>query len=285
MSPPENAYGRIKRQVYVEAVIREISPRAVLDFGCGTGSQLTRPLAQTFPEISFLGVDPDPATIAWAQTQRNPANLSFALPADLPQDRRFGVIIASEVLEHVEEPAAVLRQLRDRLTDNGRMVVTVPNGYGPFEAVALLEALLTLAGLLPALRRIQAKIVGKADLPPSDAITFADSPHINFFSRHAMENLFRVTGLSMLRFRSRTVFCGFIFDWFIHGPLVSWNASIADFLPAWCCSDWMFTCARAPAPATSTSAWRRSACAEIRRRVIERRWAGAQRIASADRST
>src|ERR1700688_3877555 len=66
---PEDAYGRAKRQQFVESVIHAGKPATVLDFGCGTGTQLTWPLAETFPQVSFLGVDSDAGTIAWARRQ------------------------------------------------------------------------------------------------------------------------------------------------------------------------------------------------------------------------
>src|SRR5258708_5246786 len=125
----EDAYGRAKRQVFVEAVIHEAKPRTVLDFGCGTGSQLTMPLAQAFPEVSFLGLDSDETTIAWARQYAALPNISYTTRDDGPSDRSFDMVIASEVLEHVEAPDELLRYLSKRLADGGRLVVTVPNGY------------------------------------------------------------------------------------------------------------------------------------------------------------
>src|ERR1700730_18009023 len=99
---PEDAYGRAKRQAFVESVIQESNPRTVLDFGCGTGTQLTWPLAQAFPQVSFLGVDADETTIAWARKQPVPSNLVYATEDVSGPRRRYDMIIASEVLEHVE---------------------------------------------------------------------------------------------------------------------------------------------------------------------------------------
>jgi SAM-dependent methyltransferase len=183
------------------------------------------------------------------------------------------MIIASEVLEHVEAPDALLREFHALLADDGRLVVTVPNGYGAFEASALLEQLLTLGGVLPALRLIKHALLGPPHIDPHQALTLAVSPHINFFSLGAMHGLLREAGFKVLHFRSRTVFCGFIIDWVIRGPLIGWNATLADRLPALCASDWMFACAKSQAPAASSS-WRRNALDLWRRRIGERRWAG-----------
>lgn len=268
---PEDSYGRLKRQSFVEAAIREAQPRTVLDFGCGTGAQLTGPLAAEFPAISFHGADVDPSTIAWARRHSTLPNLTFGTPDSLPEDQRFDMIIASEVLEHVDDPPSLLRNLHCRLADGGRLIVTVPNGYGPFEAMALVEALLTLGGILPLLRRLKALMLGPPPVTPDDPATLANSPHINFFTRPALSTLLDNAGFPCLRFQPRTVFCGFVFDWIVRGRIAHWNARLGDRLPAWCASDWMFVCSKS-APSLRENAWRRSSLARWRRRVSEARW-------------
>jgi SAM-dependent methyltransferase len=269
----EDAYGRAKRQVFVEAVIRVSKPRSVLDFGCGTGTQLTWPLAAAFPEVFFLGVDSDETTIAWARRQPHLPNLAYVTEESTGARQRYDMIIASEVLEHVETPDELLRHFRGRLTEGGRLIVTVPNGFGPFETMSLIEHVFTLAGVLPLLRRIKHAILGKPRIDSSQALTLAISPHINFFSLGVMRALLRDAGFEVVRFQPRTVFCGFIIEWAIRGPLIAWNAKIADQLPAWCASDWMFECALAPAPAAAPP-WRRTVWGRFRRYLSERRWAG-----------
>lgn len=271
---PEDAYGRAKRQQFVESVIRAGKPATVLDFGCGTGTQLTWPLAEAFPQVSFLGVDSDAGTIAWARRQPALANLTYATEDTSGADQRYDLIIASEVLEHVETPDQLLRHFGDRLTDGGRLVVTIPNGFGPFETMSLIEHLFTLAGVLPLLRGIKHMILGKPKIDSTQALTLAISPHINFFSLAAMRTLLRDAGFEVVRFRSRTVFCGFIIEWAIRGPLVAWNARLADHLPAWCASDWMFECVKASVQPAAASSWRRTWWGRFRRYLSERRWAG-----------
>ena len=95
--------------------------------------RVTRPLAEAFPTIRFLGLDPDRESIAWASdNNRALGNLSFVFGNTLP-DERFDLVIASEVIGHVSQPMTFLRDIRGRLNDKGRIVLTLPNGYGPFE--------------------------------------------------------------------------------------------------------------------------------------------------------
>ena len=80
--------------------------------------------------------------------------------------------------------------------------------------------MLTLSGVLPVLRRIKHALLGKPRIDASEALTLAVSPHINFFSFTAMRTLLREAGFEVLRFRCRTVLCGFVIDWLIRGPLI-----------------------------------------------------------------
>jgi SAM-dependent methyltransferase len=267
---PEDSYGRMKRILFVETLICDLRPRTVLDFGCGTGSQLTRPLAERFPQIEFVGVDTDLQTVDWASKTNNRSNLTFMTASLLDPSRHFDMIIASEVLEHVEEPASFLADLRDRLNEGGNLVITVPNGYGPFEIMALTEALLTLVGLLPVLRRLKSCLRRSPPVADRDLMTLAASPHINFFTRADMQRMLSGTGFSIDRFASRTVFCGFVLDLLVCGRGIAWNCRLADILPAWCASDWMFACSKARA--MSLVAWKRGLWARWRRRISVKRW-------------
>jgi SAM-dependent methyltransferase len=271
---PEDAYGRAKRQMFVEAIIRQAGPRTVLDFGCGTGAQLTYPIALSFPQVSFFGVDSDETTIAWAREHAAAPNLSYATQDSSP-DRPFDLVIVSEVLEHVEAPDQLLRHLASKLADGGRLIVTIPNGHGPFETMSFIEHLLTLCGLLPLVRGIKRRIFGAPRLAGAQMLTLAVSPHVNFFSLPAMKSLLQEAGFEIRGLRPCTFLCGFLIERAIRGPLIGWNARVADGLPMWCASDWMFDCVKIGMPAAS-SAWRRTAWGRFRRYLSLRRWAGVQ---------
>jgi SAM-dependent methyltransferase len=264
----EDSYGRAKRLAFVGALVRERAPQCILDIGCGTGTQLTAPLAAEFPDVAILGVDEDEASLDWARRHHDAANLRFTTSAALSGDVAFDLVIASEVLEHVAAPDDFLRFLRTRLTPGGRLAITVPNGYGVFEWCALGEVLLNLSGLQAVLRRLKR---GRGAVAPSEALTLAVSPHANFFSFRELHRLFAEAGLAVEHYQPRTVFCGYIIDSLIRAPrLVAANARLADRLPFWCAADWMFTLTVAGPPQPST--WRRGAWARWRKRLNERRW-------------
>jgi 2-polyprenyl-3-methyl-5-hydroxy-6-metoxy-1,4-benzoquinol methylase len=238
----EDPYGTRKRLAFASALICAARPRNVLDFGCGTGLQLTMPLAAKFPEVRFLGVDADATSIDFAKTHCTAPNLSFALAAP-HQGERYDVIIASEVIEHLEAPGGFLRELESRLQPRGRVLLTVPNGYGPFELASLAYDTLEAAGLVPLARSVKRALFGAASARPPD--THAVSPHVNFFSLGELRRAIASAGMKVAEFRARTVLCGFGFDYLIRGRrLTAWNAALADRLPPQVASDWMFVLER-----------------------------------------
>src|ERR1041384_4176208 len=142
MFASETPNGIKKRFEYMTAVLERYHPATVLDFGCGTGTNLTIPLADAFPTVRFVGVDNDAATIDYANSINTSPNLLFGLIEEAGKHGPYDMIIASEVIEHVDEPGELLVFLRGLLAPKGKLVLTMPNGYGPFEMTAFAETLL-----------------------------------------------------------------------------------------------------------------------------------------------
>lgn len=259
-----------KRLDFVVNCIIEYKPKRVLDMGCGTGANLTEPLAEHFPSVQFIGVDSDKGSIEFAQRVKRYQNADYALLDDMDTLGKFDLVIASEVIEHVEDPDAFLYSLKSRLTEKGKIVITLPNGYGPFEIASLLEALMQLSGLYALLLKIKQLLKGMS-VAQQTADTLAISPHINFFSYGQIKGTISNCGLHILKYRPRTLLCGFGFDQLIKNDrLIAWNTKVADALPPAFSSDWMFVMeasqSRNPAP------YRRSRYADFRRYLNEKRW-------------
>jgi SAM-dependent methyltransferase len=107
-------------------------PVRLLELGCGHGA-FAGEVLRAHPGISFVGLDGAETGVAIAR--RNvPAGVfirvDLADPASLPEQYRgFAThAVCSEVLEHVDDPVAVLRNARALLAPGCRLVITVPAG-------------------------------------------------------------------------------------------------------------------------------------------------------------
>jgi SAM-dependent methyltransferase len=101
----------------------------ILDVGCGLGLYVRR-----FRDFSgdVHGVDIDPAKVREAGATL--PNIRQASAEQLPYpDETFDVLLSHEVLEHVSDDRAAVREAHRVLKPGGRLIVFVPNRLYPFE--------------------------------------------------------------------------------------------------------------------------------------------------------
>jgi len=97
----------------------------VLEVGCGTGNVL-RELQASAVGGTVIGMDLHLEGLHHAKRRVNPALLVQADAAKPPFSVRFDVVGLFDVIEHLDDDVAVLRQLRQLLTANGALLLTVP---------------------------------------------------------------------------------------------------------------------------------------------------------------
>ena len=102
--------------------------RRVLDLACGTGYGAAI-LAEAAARVT--GVDVAPDAIAYAREHYDAGNLSFAPGdatnlADLP-DASFDLIVAFELIEHLDNWRGLLSEARRLLAHGGQLIVSTPN--------------------------------------------------------------------------------------------------------------------------------------------------------------
>jgi SAM-dependent methyltransferase len=128
---PAQAY---RRQLILEALMLPTAPRPVrlLELGCGQGDFAQDLLAQN-PDAELCGLDLAQKGVEIAR--RKVPNASFfqqdlTQPMAIPEQFRGWAThaVCSEVLEHVDDPVAVLRNVRTCLAPGCRLVITVPAG-------------------------------------------------------------------------------------------------------------------------------------------------------------
>ncbi len=105
-------------------LIKTVSPRNVLDAGCGEGETLER-LSSLLPS-DVVGFDLNPDSLAYAAQRFPKGTFSVEDIHHLPYtDAAFDLVICLEVLEHLKEPVSALKELF-RVT-RAHLIVSVPN--------------------------------------------------------------------------------------------------------------------------------------------------------------
>ena len=131
--------------------------RDVLEVGCGQGAFGAR-LAQRY---DYLGLEPDETSCTVAQRRVKAAGRGEVrnIPVEALGGEQFDLVCAFEVLEHMEDDEAAVRQWTARLRPGGWLMLSVPahqSRYGPFDELvghfrrydpAGMTALLTACGL------------------------------------------------------------------------------------------------------------------------------------------
>lgn len=108
----------------------------ILDLGCGEG-----PLSFYLGALGcryITGVDLDAAAIEVARDRCQHFGHRFEVgtleaTVTAQADGSWDAIICSEVLMHLADPWPAVAELRRLLAPDGVLIVTIPNGYGPWE--------------------------------------------------------------------------------------------------------------------------------------------------------
>jgi 2-polyprenyl-3-methyl-5-hydroxy-6-metoxy-1,4-benzoquinol methylase len=96
---------------------------AILDVGCGTASFL-QACKQDGWQVS--ATEPDPGARRIAENRVGDI-VSESIKAPVLQNKKFEIITLWHVLEHVHELNQTVSWLQDHLTENGTLIIAVPN--------------------------------------------------------------------------------------------------------------------------------------------------------------
>ena len=134
---------RLRADCVVELLEQNCSKKLSLDFlevGCGEGFVLSSAAAKGW---NVSGVDYQSAPVQ----AFNPDLISHVVAADpnaylsdlIERGVRKDVLVLQNVLEHVLNPEELLKKLQQLLTDEGCLLVQVPNDFSDLQALAHLQ--------------------------------------------------------------------------------------------------------------------------------------------------
>jgi 2-polyprenyl-3-methyl-5-hydroxy-6-metoxy-1,4-benzoquinol methylase len=99
--------------------LRRLKPGRTLDVGCGIGRNLVHLMGEG------VGVDPNPACVVEARARGCEAFVPDELPAGL-----FDSVLIAHVLEHLQEPEALVARYVPRLRPGGQLILITPQELG-----------------------------------------------------------------------------------------------------------------------------------------------------------
>jgi SAM-dependent methyltransferase len=211
----ENVYGSRKRIEWILSHLHRTD--VVLEVGCGTGYMICRPLARLGFDVH--GIDIDTASVERGRALLRAEGLDSSILAacslseiDLAPD----VLIASEVLEHLPDAEldGLLGEMHARLLPGGRLLVTVPNGYGWFEVEHFLwwrvglGSLLFRSGFCHLVEKTKSRWLGPDAVAAAPPSTLSSSPHVQRFTLRGITRRLRAAGFVVIERRGSVALSG-----------------------------------------------------------------------------
>lgn len=217
----------------VGEVQKNVKPGAkILDIGCGNGN-----LSIALGSLGYnvKGIEIDEASVQNARKHNTFPNVEFAV-ADANKftlNDEFDLIVCTEVLEHLTNPKELVASAYRLLKPEGIFIVTVPNGYGPREALMTKPMQWMMRkGYGNTLVKIKRLFGYKhATMQSSNP----DLTHIQFFTRTSLNKLLMDAGFKPMGF-GKADFLEVVFPFSLVANRVKFiqkiDCAVSDVLPA-----------------------------------------------------
>ena len=128
-------YNRYLAEYKVKSCLENKKGTTLLDIACGDGL-MTEIFSHYFEKV--VGVDANGTHLAEAKKRLPTAEFYESLIEDLVLEEKFDTVTMLDLLEHVEDPVAVLKKAASFLSDGARLIIHVPNAYAVNRRLAVL---------------------------------------------------------------------------------------------------------------------------------------------------
>jgi SAM-dependent methyltransferase len=218
----------------------------VLDIGCGLG-EVALSVGAKGHEVT--AVDIDPKSISFCNRRNQLANVVFRVGngENLDLEETFDVVIVSEVLEHTPHPELLIRTIDNCLKKEGIAILSVPNGYCPWEiVVSRLIQKNRLTSMLYKSRGTYKMLSGAST--PFYSMNI-DCLHIWFFSFKKLEGLLSKNGFDIVVVRHSDL--GILPEWSWLQAAKRVECKLADIVPRPVAGGWLLVIRRKRCTETS----------------------------------
>ena|SRR6218665_2657817 len=234
-----NRIADIKRLNFIIDILRKKLPEGavVLDVGCGNGV-ISRSLGAK--GFNVYGIDVSEKTIEKARQLNQLPNVKFdVISAEqlMAEGKKYNAVICSEVLEHLHNPGGLLEVLYQSITDDGVLIVTVPNGRGPRELLVTRPVIYLQKKnnfVWKFVQKIKKLLGYTGTTAQSDA---SDLTHVQFFTKKTLTRLANENKFNIVQF-GKTNFVEDVFPFSFLSKKIPFlqkmDCAIAEYLPYGC---------------------------------------------------
>ncbi len=171
----------------------DLEGKRILDIGCGVGAFVRR-LREFSQRVAGIDIDAERVI----EGGKEVPDLALAVGESLPfTDGVFDIVLLHEVLEHVTDDRATLREARRVLAPGGRVVIFCPNRLYPFETHGIFLGKRYVFGNMP--------LVNYLPDPLRDRLV----PHARAYTGSGLRRIYRRAGL-------RPIVHSYVFPGFDH---------------------------------------------------------------------
>lgn len=117
-------YAKLRFEISLYLLSRYIKEEVtILDIGCYTAD----PLKFLPASVNYYGIDGDESALEIAK-KRGASVIKLDLENEqIPLTRKFDIILATELLEHLKDPEKLIKQIKSLLKEDGVVLISLPN--------------------------------------------------------------------------------------------------------------------------------------------------------------
>lgn len=241
--PDEDVYATRKK---IEFILNNIASYQkninekikVFDYGCGNAEQLGQYVIEK--GYDYVGYDMHEPSLVYAENNFRASNVKFT--RDFPENKKFNVILLSEVLEHLDDPLKNLINISNILTNKGIILGSVPNGYGLTEIEKYIDKKL---GLYKNIQKIYRQYKNKEAISNTEKIDIPynhASGHVQFFTTSSLNKVFQDSGFRLKLLKNGSVMGADLSGstFLKHRRIIDLNTRIANYIPSFSAATWHF---------------------------------------------